>query len=261
MEKNISRRSFLKGTAIGAAGIAVASTGLKLQESKAEDAIAWDAEYDVVVLGYGGAGANAAVAAYENGAKVLLAEKAPEGAEGGNTAVSGQFVMATDDADGLYDYLTTLMGKFQNWDPDAVRAYCEGCVENYAWMTGPMGGDPAIISPTEHPSAGMEARNTDWKLADGEEGRLADPYKLGRKDYWYYNWAEFPEIPSSVHCLCLTATGTRFDRGYYNLCPSPPALNLSQHQGLFKSVSSSHQVGQSIGGSASASDLPMNTQD
>ena len=153
MEKNISRRSFLKGTAIGAAGIAVASTGLKLQESKAEDAIAWDAEYDVVVLGYGGAGANAAVAAYENGAKVLLAEKAPEGAEGGNTAVSGQFVMATDDADGLYDYLTTLMG-----------------------------------------------------------------YKLGRKDYWYYNWAEFPEIPSSVHCLCLTATGTRFDRGYYNLC-------------------------------------------
>ena len=45
------------------------------------------------------------------------------------------------------------------------------------------------------------------------------------------------------------------------LSPSPPAFNLSQHQGLFKSVSSSHQVGQSIGGSASASDLPMNTQD
>ena len=152
MEKNISRRSFLKGTAIGAAGIAAATAGLKLQSGKAEDAIAWDAEYDVVVLGFGGAGANAAVAAYENGAKVLLAEKAPEGAEGGNTAVSGQFVMSTDDADGLYDYLTTLMGKFQNWDPEAVRAYCEGCVENYAWMTGPMGGDPEIISPTEHPS-------------------------------------------------------------------------------------------------------------
>ena len=167
MEKNISRRSFLKGAAIGAAGLTVASAGLNLRQAKAEDEIAWDAEYDVVVLGFGGAGANAAVAAYEQGAKVLLAEKAPEGAEGGNTAVSGQFVMATDDADGLYEYLTTLMGKFQNWDPDAVRAYCEGCVENYAWMTGPMGGDPAIISPTDHPSAGMEAMNKDWKLADG----------------------------------------------------------------------------------------------
>ena len=218
MEKNISRRSFLKGAAIGAAGLTVASAGLNLRDAKADEEIAWDAEYDVVVLGYGGAGANAAVAAFEQGAKVLLAEKAPEGAEGGNTAVSGQFVMATDDAEGLYEYLTTLMGKFQNWDPDAVRAYCEGCVENYAWMTGPMGGDAAIISPTEHPSAGMEAMNKDWKYADGSDGNLTDPYKLGRTDYWYYNWAEFPEIPASKHCLCLTATGSRFDRGYYNLC-------------------------------------------
>ena len=40
------------------------------------------------------------------------------------------------------------------------------------------------------------------------------------------------------------------------LSPSPPAFNLSQHQGLFQGVS-----GQSIGVSASASVLPMNTQD
>ena len=40
-----------------------------------------------------------------------------------------------------------------------------------------------------------------------------------------------------------------------------PALNLSQHQGLFKWVSSSHQVAKSIGVSGSTSVLPMNTQD
>ena len=46
------------------------------------------------------------------------------------------------------------------------------------------------------------------------------------------------------------------------MSPSPPALNLSQHQGLFKWVSSSHQVAkQSIGVSASTSVLPVNTQD
>ena len=39
--------------------------------------------------------------------------------------------------------------------------------------------------------------------------------------------------------------------------PSPPALNLSQHQGLFKWVSR----GQSIGVSASTSVPPVNTQD
>ena len=43
--------------------------------------------------------------------------------------------------------------------------------------------------------------------------------------------------------------------------PSPPALNLSQHQGLFKWVSSLHQVAKVLEFSASASVLPMNTQD
>ena len=45
---------------------------------------------------------------------------------------------------------------------------------------------------------------------------------------------------------------------------SPPALNLSQHQGLLKWVSSSlakYSGGQSIGVSASTSVLSMNTQD
>ena len=49
--------------------------------------------------------------------------------------------------------------------------------------------------------------------------------------------------------------------------PSPPALYLSQHQGLFKWVNSSHELthdawgGQNIGVSPSTSVLPMNTQD
>ena len=43
--------------------------------------------------------------------------------------------------------------------------------------------------------------------------------------------------------------------------PSPPAVSLSQHQGLFKWVSSSHQVAkQSTGASASTSLLSMHIQ-
>ena len=46
------------------------------------------------------------------------------------------------------------------------------------------------------------------------------------------------------------------------LSPSPPIFNLSQHQGLFKCVSSSHQVARVLErASASASVLPMNIQD
>ena len=43
--------------------------------------------------------------------------------------------------------------------------------------------------------------------------------------------------------------------------PSPPTFNLSQHQGLFQWVSSSYQVAKVLEFSASASVLPMNTQD
>jgi len=45
------------------------------------------------------------------------------------------------------------------------------------------------------------------------------------------------------------------------LSPSSPTFNPSQHQGLFIWVSSLASGGQSIGVSASASVLPMNTED
>ena len=45
------------------------------------------------------------------------------------------------------------------------------------------------------------------------------------------------------------------------LSPFLPSFNLSQQQGLFKWVSSSHQVAKRIGVSASTSVLPMNIQD
>ena len=43
--------------------------------------------------------------------------------------------------------------------------------------------------------------------------------------------------------------------------PSPPAFSLSQHQDLFKWVSSSHQMAKVLRVSVSASVFPMNIQD
>lgn len=224
MSTEITRRSLLKGAvagaALGAAGMASLGRGTTTTASAAqavsEDEVEWDAEYDVVILGLGGAGANAAVAAYEEGATVLVCEKAPEGEEPCNTKASGQFVMATDDADGLYEYLSQLMGKFNNWDEDALRGYCDGCAENFDWMCGPMGGDPELVCP---PEGSNPAENEEWVYEYGNESwSLAEnPWNLGRSGY-IYTWDEFPEVSGSEHCLCLTATGTRFDAGYYNLC-------------------------------------------
>ena len=66
-------------------------------------------------------------------------------------------------------------------------------------------------------------------------------------DYlWPMNWST-PGLP--VHHQLLESTQTHVHRvgdaikpSHPLLSPSPPALNLPQHQGLFKWVSSSHQV-------------------
>jgi succinate dehydrogenase/fumarate reductase flavoprotein subunit len=59
----------------------------------------WDKEADIVIVGFGGAGACAALAANERGAKVLLIEKAPEKYAGGNTNVAGGGVRIPDRVD------------------------------------------------------------------------------------------------------------------------------------------------------------------
>jgi len=64
------------------------------------------------------------------------------------------------------------------------------------------------------------------------------------------------QLPESTHTHVYWI-GDAIQPSHLLSSPSPPSLNLSQHQGLFKWVSSSHQVAKV---SASASVLPMNTQ-
>lgn len=54
------------------------------------DTIAWDAQYDVVVAGFGAAGAATAKTAADEGASVLIVEKMSEGESGGNSKYAGQ---------------------------------------------------------------------------------------------------------------------------------------------------------------------------
>ena len=69
----------------------------------------------------------------------------------------------------------------------------------------------------------------------------------------YYQLLEFTQTQ-------VPSVGDAIQLSHLLLSPFPPAFNLSQHQGLCKWVSSSHQVA-SIGVSASASVLPINIQD
>lgn len=72
----MKRRNFISSVVSGAALAPMACGAVEKSEIKK---LKWDEETDVVVVGYGGAGAAAAIEATDNGAKVLILEKMPFG--------------------------------------------------------------------------------------------------------------------------------------------------------------------------------------
>src|SRR5689334_24864252 len=84
----------------------------------------WDKEADVVVVGFGGAGAAAAITAHDLGARVCMLEKAPEGEHGGNTRVAGQGYLQVYDVEKSVTYLNALCGPFKV-PQSMVRAWAE----------------------------------------------------------------------------------------------------------------------------------------
>jgi succinate dehydrogenase/fumarate reductase flavoprotein subunit len=111
----------------------------------------WDREADVVVVGFGGAGAATAITANDLGASVLMLEKAPESEAGGNTRVSAQGYLNVSDADQAVRYLDAMCG--HNRVPRRMaRAWAEELSRNNEWIAG-IGGDPQEHQP---PPAGVE---------------------------------------------------------------------------------------------------------
>lgn len=104
--------------------------------------IDWDDSTDVLVVGFGGAGACAALQARESGADVLAVDRF-EG--GGATAYSGGIIYAGgtrfqeeagyhDTAQGMYDYLSMEVGDIVR--PETLRRYCDESAANLEWLIG-----------------------------------------------------------------------------------------------------------------------------
>ena len=91
---------------------------------------------DVVVVGYGGAGAAAALTAAHAGAQVLVLEKNPEG--GGNTRYSGGTLRTYTDQAKAADYFETLCDG--TTERAVVEAFVSESSRNPEWVTE-MGGE------------------------------------------------------------------------------------------------------------------------
>ena len=146
-----SRRSFVKGAAcMGiAAGAGFASTALAEEAGSYTfaDTVAWNAEYDVVVVGFGGAGGIASIYAADAGARVLLCDSAPEGDEGGNTRFAAQMCVSGDVPDKLYQYYRD--GLYWHYDIDeaTLRAYTDGLCDMENLMKYIDAEEPTVLIP------------------------------------------------------------------------------------------------------------------
>jgi 3-oxo-5alpha-steroid 4-dehydrogenase len=104
----------------------------------------WDFEADVIVLGFGAAGACAALEAARGGARVLIIEAAA--GSGGTSALSGGEIYLgggggtpmqraagfTDDSEDLYRYLAMIGGP--NADTAKARLYADESLAHFEWL-------------------------------------------------------------------------------------------------------------------------------
>jgi hypothetical protein len=141
-QTSIDRRSFLtSGAAVGAAAVAVMPT----QSAQAADAMTWDREVDIVVIGAGAGGLVSAIAAREKGASVLIVEK--------NFDIGGRCMMSFG---GLYigggNSIQKTIGMqdtpdkvFEDWsrpekpmgrfsDRALVRTYADNNLDLFEWL-------------------------------------------------------------------------------------------------------------------------------
>jgi 3-oxo-5alpha-steroid 4-dehydrogenase len=101
----------------------------------------WDYEVDVVVVGFGGAGAAAAIEARDRGADVLVVDRF---CGGGSTKISGGIYYAgggtdiqkragvEDTPDNLYNYLRQEVRDAVS--EQTLREFCEHSTENFDWL-------------------------------------------------------------------------------------------------------------------------------
>lgn len=110
----------------------------------------WDATYDVIVLGFGGAGATAARFAADNNAKVLITDSAPEGHEGGNTRYAGQVISSGDNLDDLRKYYQDLAFPL-SYDKELMETYIKGLYDIPNYLEKYLGVKPFIMG--KHPES------------------------------------------------------------------------------------------------------------
>ena len=177
MSKSVvtSRRSFIKGAVAGAVSAGVAPVMAAPAPQNGLPA-KWDGEADVVIVGFGGAGATTGIVAAQNGAKVIILEKNPQNHHYSNTRMSG----------GIFHC------PFKDGDPKALKDYAQAMFsgENIDWKEE--GEIPEY-------SEGLAQLWADLSPTNLEFLQSLDPAFIGGSQPGF-NKASFPNFPGAKEC-------------------------------------------------------------
>lgn len=108
----------------------------------------WDMETDIVVVGFGGAGAAAALEAHDMGSAVQICEKAPRHLPGGNTGCCAGFMSVPSSLSGGIEYYQALAFGTVT-DEELVRTMAKEIIEVPAWLESM--GVPTFIAERQMP--------------------------------------------------------------------------------------------------------------
>lgn len=154
---------------------------------RVEHVSSWDIETDVAIVGFGGAGACAAIEAADAGADVCLFDLAA--ASGGSTALSSAEVYMggsggtrvqracgyEDDTEDMIQYMLASQGELG--DEAKIRLYCENSLDHFDWLVS-MG---ARYKDSEYKQRAIMALTDDCLLYTSSEAlaRLSTKSSVG----------------------------------------------------------------------------------
>lgn len=202
----------------------------------------WDEEVDVLICGFGCAGASAAIEAHDvdPSARVLLIEKAPQEFAGGNCRVSGQSLLISKNKEALKDYQRS-MSTANPIPEDLLDEWAERMVNLEPW-----------IQKVAEDAGAEFLRGTGFTERDA----VLEFPELGARDAVAYTSTIIP-IPSGVW-LALKANVEKrnvpvwFDTPLVDLIQDPDTLEVFgawvEHNGVRKAVRAMRGVIMAVGG-------------
>lgn len=184
---SFSRRDLLKGVAAGSVGIAAAGAAVAKE-------VKFDKEADVVVVGFGGAGAATAITAADNGASVIVLERQPKATLRSNTRMSGGIFHCPD----------------KTGSKEALKAYAKAMFSGENIPGKLEGEQPEVSDGLAQAWADYTPGLLDWmKSLDPKFQAFATPGFKG---------AAFPKFPGAKDCAYQVYRSSYPDR-------IPPGFN------------------------------------